>query len=299
MKFREFKSMMKDQASLQVPYHQEFVEKMSLFEIDVTEKASYTPYIRKIVLSFSSFVVILVAFFGYLTSLRVVDIVTIDVNPSIEININPFGRVVSVVPQNQDAIELVAQLDHQKGDLGTILIDIYESSIELGYTSSDNTFLLLGIDSKSYESELSISDKINSIYIEYPITMLSLSKHSAVEYVYYSGFVDDSRAEGSNYESIFAQDDILSTTTMIDQIPDATDTPAYDSEYYASKIAEFEAMSSEDFTDLAQSLDISEAKLQLVLSIFFYYPQYQIQSGIVTLSEMSLQTLIPLYNAIP
>ncbi len=299
MKFREFRSIIKENATFPIPYHQEFVEKMSHFEIAAQERTPITPYFRRIVMSFSSFVIVLLAFFGYLTSLRVVDVVTLDINPSVEININPFGRVIQVLPGNEDALILVNQLDHSKGNLETVLLDIYDKSIELGYSSQDETFMLLGITSNSYDSEMSMTSKIDQIYDSFPITVLTLNKHSTVEYVYFSGFVDDSQEASANFDGIFANGDEISTTTIYNSETDITDAPAYDSEYYANKIAEFDSMTSSDFTTMANNLGISEAKLQLVLSIFFYYPVYQVQNGITMLSDLPLQTLIPLYNAIP
>lgn len=295
MKFREFKSNVKKHSTFNIPYQHDLIEKVTQMESSVHEKPHYAPNFKRIILSFSSFVIVLLAFFGFMGYQRVVEVISLDINPSVDIELNRYGKVVNISPQNADAIMLVDHLDVSRGKLEKVLLDIYDKSIELGFSSEDESFILMGILGKSFESEIALAAVIDQFYLTLPVSLLTMNKHSEVEYIYFSGFVDASKESSADFNDIFAEGGMMTTTTMAGT--DDSESPVDD--FYSNQISSFSSMSSSEFTHLAEDLEISEAKLQLVLSIFFYYPLYQVPSGISSLSVLPLYQLFGLYNSIP
>lgn len=72
-------------------------------------------------------------------------IVSIDVNPSIELSVDPQDTVVECRALNEDAVKILDGMDLNRTDLGTATNQIIESMLQNGYLSADsleNTILI-------------------------------------------------------------------------------------------------------------------------------------------------------------
>ena len=78
----------------------------------------------------------------------IVSILTIDVNPSIEINLNKDNIVVSVVALNDDAKVVVNNSNYEKENLENVLSMLVDSLKQNNYLSDKNNLILINVDSK-------------------------------------------------------------------------------------------------------------------------------------------------------
>lgn len=81
----------------------------------------------------------------YMVQPTVDSIVSIDVNPSIELSVDPQDTVVKCRALNEDAVKVLDGMDLNRTDLGTATNRIIESMLQYGYLSADspeNTILI-------------------------------------------------------------------------------------------------------------------------------------------------------------
>lgn len=88
-----------------------------------------------------------------------VSLLSLDINPSIELCINPDKTVDSVTPINDDAKALLEPLNLEKDSLDNVVSEIMVASIEKGYLkSADENDILVSIDGTTTEETLKIKD---------------------------------------------------------------------------------------------------------------------------------------------
>ncbi len=76
----------------------------------------------------------------------VASVISIDVNPSIEINVNKERRVMSVIPMNTDAEAIVGNMDFSGTDLNVTINALLGSMISKGYLSEIANSILISVD---------------------------------------------------------------------------------------------------------------------------------------------------------
>ena len=91
--------------------------------------------------------------FGSLTGLRayqtahsIASIITLDVNPSIEIQVNKKERVLAVIPRNEDARIIVGDMDFSGSSLDVTVNALIGSMLRNGYLSELSNSILISVD---------------------------------------------------------------------------------------------------------------------------------------------------------
>ena len=77
--------------------------------------------------------------------------VSLDVNPSIEIDLNKKNKVVDVVANNEDGIKILDDMDLKGSDIKVTLNALIGSMVRHGYLSEMKNSLLLSVDSNDIE----------------------------------------------------------------------------------------------------------------------------------------------------
>lgn len=91
---------------------------------------------------------------------------SLDVNPSIELQTNRLNQVVSVNPVNEDAKQILAGYELTDRNLETVIKDIVDRMIVNGYIASDlDNEILISTEDKSTTSTL--ADTVNNIITAY------------------------------------------------------------------------------------------------------------------------------------
>ncbi|MGN0242635.1 MAG: hypothetical protein ACI4CT_01095 [Lachnospiraceae bacterium] len=93
-------------------------------------------------------------------------IVTLDVNPSIELTADADNTLIDVYPLNQDAEQVVSSLDFENASLDDAVISIMEAIADNGYlTKKQNNSILVSVDNsdemKADEIKTTITDDIH------------------------------------------------------------------------------------------------------------------------------------------
>lgn len=76
----------------------------------------------------------------------IASVVSLEVNPSIEINVNKDRRVISVVPMNDDAKDIVGDMNFAGTDLNVTINALLGSMISKGYLSEIANSILISVD---------------------------------------------------------------------------------------------------------------------------------------------------------
>jgi len=291
MKFREFKTILSENARFEVPYNQDLVGKIESMDSSYVEPKKNIHLARNLIMSVSFTILLVLTFVGVMINNQVSYVISLDINPSVNLEVNRFGKVISIEPNNEDGEFLVSQTNFDGMNYLDVIDSLYLESITLGFSTSNSAFLLFGVSSKDYEKEQTLSNSITEYLSADSINMLIVSKHSSIEYTLYSGMASDflSNSDTDNFTTTTAYLDSSSIDTPLDGIP----------EYYDRTYVILNSLTSVQYTNLAKDLDITEAKLQIVLSVYFYYSSIQNGIGLDTLAQMNLSDLFVLYQTIP
>ena len=93
---------------------------------------------------------------------NIVTTITIDINPSIEINLNKDNKIISVVGLNEDSEAVLKDKNFKGNDLETAMDTLVDSLQELGYLKEDNNMILINVYSTE-EVELNVEDAVNKV----------------------------------------------------------------------------------------------------------------------------------------
>lgn len=116
----------------------------------------------------TAFISLSIFLFGaWFMLLRVDSTIDLDVNPSIEIQINRLERVISLQPMNTDAIPIVSGIGYRNLRLDQVVNALMGSMYSHGYLESPESAILITVDNKNSqraaELELSLTIEIDQI----------------------------------------------------------------------------------------------------------------------------------------
>ncbi len=86
--------------------------------------------------------------------------VSIDVNPALEIKVNKDQKVLSVIPKNDDAKEIIGNMDFSNTDVRVVVNAILGSMITKGYISELANSILVSVDDADPETAKVLQDKL-------------------------------------------------------------------------------------------------------------------------------------------
>lgn len=95
---------------------------------------------------------------------RIVSVITLDINPSIEINLNKSEKVVSVKALNNDAKEIIPK-DMKSKSLNDVLITIVKNITDKNYVDENNIIDII-LYSKGSVSNKGIEDNLHKLFEE-------------------------------------------------------------------------------------------------------------------------------------
>ncbi|MCK4552080.1 MAG: hypothetical protein KAU02_04110 [Tenericutes bacterium] len=204
---------------------------------------------------------------------------TIDINPTIEVGINRFNRVVDIAGTNQESIDFIEDIDSNNLKIEDFMALIYEKGIDQGYFTETEAYALVGVYGDDYEKET----QVNNLILNYTnITFLTISQHQENNDLQIN-FDDDYPAsfESSDQENFW---DGAITGVAEDVL---------DSGGYRVSLIDLD---SRQLIDLATDLDISLTKLTVVLNIYNSDINYA-SSDLTQLAALEISELISLYNS--
>ena len=107
-------------------------------------------------------VIIPVGISSYNAANTVASVVSIDVNPSIEIDVNKDRRVISVIPLNEDAKDIIGDMDFKGTDLNVTINALLGSMISKGYLSEIANSILISVDNADPKEAAALQELLMS-----------------------------------------------------------------------------------------------------------------------------------------
>lgn len=108
-----------------------------------------------------------IGFNGYNVAKTVAATISLDVNPSIEINTNAKDRVLSVNALNEDAETVIGDMDFEGADLDVAINALIGSLLRHGYLDEYKNSILVSVDNRDKDKgeamRLKLLDEINGI----------------------------------------------------------------------------------------------------------------------------------------
>jgi len=138
--------------------------------IVMSEKNRNYSIVKRLSAVAASFVLIAGIIFGisgYRANYAVASVVSLDVNPSIEIRVNRNSRVVDVLPLNSDGVIVVGEMDFKGSDIDVAVNAIIGSMLRSGYISEIANSILISVDDndpvRSAELRERLTKEVNSL----------------------------------------------------------------------------------------------------------------------------------------
>jgi len=306
MKFEEFRNIIREDLRLPEPLDEGFATRAKAgfipAEPKVARRFGWTRFTSIAASAMAAFSLFFLLFLG--TQVRTT--VSLDVNPSLSLKVNYFNRVIDVEALNADGEAIVAALDIRSGSISRVMEEIFQEAQELDVLTPGTTaYLLFGVAGSNFEVEQQVETLVREALAEAQVETLFLNKHEeADDDKIYSGLVIASQnALDSLFESAAERDQFTTTavmTTTSFSIPDFSEFPAgsWDPDENMTYYSAYVDMSEEEFATLAEMYGITEAKLQLAITVFHEIPGYSLESDLAFLCHLSIENLYVLYSAV-
>ena len=129
--------------------------------LSMTNNAPKRRRLPRILAAAAALVLLLTGTAVYGLNTRVCATVALDVNPSIELNVNRRERVVSVSPINNDGKQILGDMDLTGSDLQVAVNALVGSMLRQGYLSELSNSILISVDSSDPSESASLQEKLS------------------------------------------------------------------------------------------------------------------------------------------
>ena len=131
--------------------------------IIMTEKKRMNPWIKRIASAAAVFVLfagVLIGTNAYNANNKVASIVSLDVNPSIEIRVNQKENVLEVNPLNDDGRTVVGDMDLEGTSLDITINALIGSMLREGFISELSNSILISVENSDLEKSVELQNKL-------------------------------------------------------------------------------------------------------------------------------------------
>ena len=150
---------------------------------------------------------------GSNTASKTETIVTMDVNPSIQFELNQDDEVVGISAENEDAKKILEKVDVDDDDANKAVDKIVDSLVDEGHLSTENNTVLLSVDNDDDDKRIELEQKLGE-------TIQSSLKENSIDGAIFSQDMDID----DDVESLIKKYDIsYGKATLIEKILDEND----------------------------------------------------------------------------
>jgi hypothetical protein len=286
MRYRQFKRLLAEEIRFDVPSNDYLLNHVhELYSPSTTPQPRLWRRFFAAMLSFCTLCLVGWFIYGYHTPFAVI---TLEINPAVEITVNQFHRVIRVDGINESGDQLIAQVKH-RGSLNRVFQSLIETGETLGFIDESGDYALLGIRANSYQNEAKITSYLNQMLESPSITYVILQKHTITEEILYSGFA----LAASNYRGDGPA--APAQTQPQTYYPYIGASPDFESNFDAIVNDEYEIIQTYnevDFLTLAEQMHLTEARLQLLMQIMVQEDAYPSITTLIALNQLDLSELI-------
>lgn len=112
-------------------------------------------------------------------------VITMDVNPSIQMRLNRDDAVVSVIGENKEAEDILKDMDLEQTDMTVAVNAVIGSMVKQGYLTTDNNTVLLSVENDDADErsrvEKELSENISSTLSTYDISGAILAQDMDID----------------------------------------------------------------------------------------------------------------------
>jgi len=291
MRKKEWDHLIKTSIESKIPYQNDFVDQISLLSEEPTYIHRRIPVIRIVMASFALLFISIFSFIAYQSYYTVVSLFTVDINPSIEVGLNRYDKVIEINPINSDGLVLIDNLNKTSGNLDDVLDDVIDTSLELGFITSSSQAVLVGVSSTNETDQDSLADTIDTYFAKLPYQLMVISMQGIDQEQLFSFFSFVSNPKTSESPSYSTGE------TVEDYFDSVIDSTNGDWEYYSGM--EITSMSYIALSSYyINEFDISAAHFQLIMMIVEASDEYQEVSKMTSLIDLSIDELMILYESL-
>ncbi len=291
MKINEFKKLIKRDVKNNIPFDQDFVNEMKTLTVSISPSKSSIFTIRRLAFTFSFLLMMFFSWSIYNTYQTTTGVFTVDINPSVRIDVNIFNRVTAITAINQDGQELIDSMDYKKGNLDTVLNDVLSTSAELGYLNLDDDVILFGVSGSDYMSEDVLTNNISGIIDEYHLTTLYIENNN-ISIDFNLLLTSSTQTDNTTESTSTLPPDFIEN--FQDSITDGIYTSPVLNEAEISSITTYSY-----FSFIQESYQLSDAHITLIAEIYQSLEIYQTSDQFYLLLDMPIDELVELYQSIP
>lgn len=279
MRLRRLLTIMHEQARLPEPTKPSFAALETL--VPPAFEPKRTPWLGRFAAVFSLVFLAIAGYAGYRLNVDPVATVSLDFNPSIEFQVNRFGRIVDARSDHPMGEALIEEVAFRRLSIEDAVQATYDKAVELGYVrESSLQYFLIGIASADAVREAAFAERIRTRPGDDSLQLLLLTQHGANPDAW---FGIDSRALSPAFDGLpSTEGSAANDKGTIDSIYDIQ-TP-------------LELLTPAEFASLSQTLGISQAKLAIVVRILVRENQTTNPSRLVQLSNTDINQLVLLYQ---
>ncbi|MDR7870761.1 MAG: PepSY domain-containing protein [Tissierellaceae bacterium] len=125
----------------------------------------------------------------YSQFLKVDSYIYIDVNPSIEIKTNKHNQVIELIAVNQDAIDIIKEIDYKRKDVYIVTEEIVNSYVNQQYLNENNDIILISVYNKDKDKSkkqvedlnVAVNTHLEDVNLKPILLTQSLDKSSTIE----------------------------------------------------------------------------------------------------------------------
>lgn len=143
------------------------MDKISQQELEKSTYNNIKPYKQKKIATclpaIAACIILIASIYGgyYQGSNRINTIVELDVNPSIEFQVNQWGNVKKVVPLNKDGAAILSKLSSQSGKLEKVTLYVIDELVSSGYITKDACTVLLSVENQNQKKAKEIQEELS------------------------------------------------------------------------------------------------------------------------------------------
>jgi hypothetical protein len=131
------------------------------------EEAEKPKYRLQLIAACVGVMLIMVVFAGWFQFYAVESVITLDINPSMEITTNRRNHVLRMQAHNDDGSLLFNDPDIKNKDLNTSVKNIFSSILQMGYMGNADDIVLVSVQSKNADSAVKLQNRITKDIIAF------------------------------------------------------------------------------------------------------------------------------------
>ena len=303
MNMRQFNRLLRASASLPVTRDDALVGRVSAAAATGAPRRRFS--LRRLPMYLSGALAIFATVVMAVVSLLPATVLTVDANPSLELKINRFDRVVGMTALNADATSVADSLDWFGRDADVVLADLVDRLVADGWIDADG-FVLLGLsaidpsEGDAYEADFAAAlPGINLLYMNtYEATASTVTIVASADFRSSATDAESDQADiWDAFISEAAEDAaagaVVTTTAAMTTTAPTDSTPAYATDPLVL------TLDADDLAALAASFGVTEAKLRLAIAVFCADSAYRTSTDLKALALMPVGELAILYAALP